>query len=105
MPSPRRQLPVGRDEHHGFVAAGRQHDQRVVAESGRVDDFNAAGRTPFDTRFGLPFEHHHDRWVDLALGDGLSHPLHQAPRRTGPIAPPAGRPRPDDVGSIDEEHA
>ena len=59
-------------------------------------------RTGRLTALGLAFDDQHDDVVvQVGRGDRLMQPV----RRTGPVAPPAGRSAADDVRSVDDQHS
>jgi hypothetical protein len=70
-----------------------------------MDDFDAVNNSLIDAAPRLAFEHDHDRRVEAAVRRRLPDLFDEAARRPGTIAPPACRPRRDDVGSVNEEHA
>jgi hypothetical protein len=104
----RRALPqcaIRRHERDHLLRAVRgDRNERVITAANGVDDGDAIGEAARDTLACLAFQDHHDGLVEASRVDGSSHPVHERPGRSGPVPPPAGRTRPDHVGSIDQEH-
>jgi hypothetical protein len=77
---------------------------RVIARPGRVHDLHPIPIRLFGSRPGGALEHDDHRWIQASPAHRCPDSCREGSRRAGAIAPPAGGPRPDHVGSVDDEH-
>ena len=97
------QPSVGGDDDDTAMRLG-DGDDGVVALTGRVYDLDAVGVALVSALARSALEHEHHGWLQPPFAHASTHVLGDSSCSTGPVSPPASRPRPDHIGGIDDEH-
>ena len=72
--------------------------------TGCMDNLDAVSHALLNALPRCAFEHHHDWRAELGPCGGGANSNNEVVSRLGPVPPPAGRARPHDVRSVDQQH-